>query len=80
MGDAADYNIERMLDRMFDRWEDDDEESPDFDRICKHCGSRWLKWRHVDRAWRLYENERDGRRLKMHVCNPPSADDFEALP
>lgn len=77
MGEIADDHIDRMLAegyfplaRPWNKW----------DVTCMRCSKRGLKWRMDENHWRLFENARGERnKLKLHECNPPSADDFDVV-
>jgi hypothetical protein len=76
MGEYADYLIDQMIDNgsyfraRRNTW----------CVTCKNCGMAGLKWREESEGWRLFENERvEHNRLKQHVCNPPSEDDFDVI-
>jgi hypothetical protein len=74
MGEHADEAIDRMIfgtrRKPTNRWA----------VICTRCGMAGLKWRADGDGWRLYENEKiEHNRLKPHICNAASLDDFDTV-
>lgn len=57
-----------MDDDFYDFGPDDD------DIMCGICEEEGLHWEDRGKGWRLYDE--DG---KLHVCHPPSANDFEVV-
>ena len=50
----------------------DGHDYPDDEVICGICEEEGLHWENRGRGFRLYDE--DG---ELHLCNPPTADDFE---
>lgn len=67
--DIAFDQYEQMLmagDPALDYYDDEDRKRDNdrFDIVCKHCGEKNLKWRHVDSKWRLYDEASN-----IHSCD-----------
>jgi len=79
MGEIADDHLDRMFDRMLDDGYDGYDGYDGWDyaprsKVCERCRAAGLHWRQTTGSWRLYAA--DGQ---LHECNPPSADDFDAI-
>lgn len=46
----------------------------DRDIMCGICEEEGLHWADHGKGFRLYDEDN-----KLHVCHPPSADDFESI-
>ncbi len=77
MGDIADMMVDQMIERG--GWGLCRSKKP---VVCKHCGSRAVKWRETDAGWRLFNTARTqpGNRNSPHNCRDvASADEFEVV-